>query len=1423
MRRVNKMQALRTFLLAALLTASLSCSTVFYSAKASGGQDTVSKSDAVTGSDMIIETIMEDVGSKRLLFKKNAVYNGSFRSELFEDELLIYDALYEQCITNRSNASVEIDFSGLGYTSDDSDCIRDMMKSAFFAFAYDHPEVYWIRSFSSSQWKSGGYITKLQITPTEAYPNAFDDIDVVYSGITAAVNEINSTRASASRYDTAKAIHDYICHHASYDYDVLSGGAYAGDHAEDQTVAPLFGGGRRGSKFVCEGYSESFKLLCDRFNVPCVHLLSENHAWNYVQMEDGNWYAVDVTWDDSTTIHYRYFLVGANTPDPSGVPFSQNHQELTYYFQSDTIEPFAYPPLSGEKYSIFDFWGDCAENGREISGYSEFWWKYNSLIPSGCDVNVSIDGTHLATVQMDNNRYFSYTLDTARYENGQHTVSAVYRGTDGTEITVSRTVVINNAVSGHFFGFWDWSEENPAVAGDFRVWLKQQNYGDTSNCDVNLYIDGKHRQTLYCDSDGFFSYVIDTTQLNNGVHLLKAVFRNTNDVEIEEEKYFRIENPSFTVWDWNQDNPTVSGTYKVWMKQEYCGSADDHDVNVYIDDVHYQTLLCDDNGFFSYDIDTAALSNGSHTFKAILRTKSGLEMTDVRDFTVQNGVTLTSIAVKNASETVMEGNQIQLLYTLIPSNASNVSVTWTSSDTSVATVSSEGLVKGIKAGTAVITVSAGELSAACTVTVQAKPVTYPVKLSKSALQLTITDNVQRPSALLSAKKPTSIRKVVWCSDNPEIATVTQSGRVTACASGKANIYCKSVTGEILSQPCEVSVRAFLIDTSDFFGNERFTVYNNVRCLPNTDSGTLDIFDSDYSTDQVIWKSSNPGVISIDKNGFYRCCGKKGTVTVTAVRGSVKTSIKLRAYQPTESLKLNYSDVSVYIGKSLTLKAIQSKGADEPVFWESLNASVVTVSPNGVLKGISQGTASIRAYTPGGRKTETTVHVRTRATGFTWVTVPAGMSPRSAVRYGIGVGSTKDLYASITSPANCNDTVTWTTSNQSVVSIDASLDNGNGVRVRGLKKGTANITAKTGSGKKITYTVSVVPQPAQQIVLNRNAVSLYKGAAVSLSARVLAKGSNDVVIWKSSDASVATVSESGRVTAVSQGTAQITAYSSFSGAVCDRATVYVMTKATGFTWDTVPNGMTPRSTVRYALGLDEEMDLAVNITAPENCNDTISWSTSNRGAVAVYDEYDANNVVRIRALKKGVATVTAKTGSGKKVTYQISVVDQGGQDILLNRHAAVIYKGNFLALSAKVTPKGNIVLWSSSDPDVARVDENGRITAVSNGTATITAYFSYQPGYYDQTEITVITKAASVDVSEASVSLAAGQSKVVTAAVSPAGCGDRLNWSSSNNAVATVTASENGSATIKAIKHGQCIVMVRTGSGKYKKITVTVTR
>ena len=95
------------------------------------------------------------------------------------------------------------------------------------------------------------------------------------------------------------------------------------------------------------------------------------------------------------------------------------------------------------------------------------------------------------------------------------------------------------------------------------------------------------------------------------------------------------------------------------------------------------------------------------------------------------------------------------------------------------------------------------------------------------------------------------------------------------------------------------------------------------------------------------------------------------------------------------------------------------------------------------------------------------------------------------------------------------------------------------------------------------------------------------------------------MWKSSDPAVATVDESGRVTGVSGGDVTITAYSALSGTPVDTASVHVMTRATGLTWGTVPDGMTPRSTVKYAIRTYDEKELSAVITAPAGCNDTIT--------------------------------------------------------------------------------------------------------------------------------------------------------------------------------------------------------------------------
>ena len=186
------------------------------------------------------------------------------------------------------------------------------------------------------------------------YANDYAQRGTVKSGLNSAVAAIRQSRSSEQRYDTVKAIHDYICNNASYDSDAVSGDFYT--YGAAYTAAPLFGGGTRGKKFVCEGYAKAMKMLCKRFDIPCALVSgnagsqSEPHMWNYVQMEDGNWYAVDATWDDQSKVIYNYFLVGSDTKVSKDEILSQNHVSSGYVMTTRTQDPMAYPSLSSDKY-----------------------------------------------------------------------------------------------------------------------------------------------------------------------------------------------------------------------------------------------------------------------------------------------------------------------------------------------------------------------------------------------------------------------------------------------------------------------------------------------------------------------------------------------------------------------------------------------------------------------------------------------------------------------------------------------------------------------------------------------------------------------------------------------------------------------------------------------------------------------------------------------------------------------------------------------------------------------------------------------------------------------------------------------------------------------------------------------------------------
>lgn len=99
---------------------------------------------------------------------------------------------------------------------------------------------------------------------------------------------------------------------------------------------------------VCEGYSRAFKLICDELDIPCILITGRgngaNHMWNYVQLEDGAWYAVDVTWNDTANTD-DYLVVGADT-------FSEDHSTNGIFIQNGQNEAFVYPELSETAYTV---------------------------------------------------------------------------------------------------------------------------------------------------------------------------------------------------------------------------------------------------------------------------------------------------------------------------------------------------------------------------------------------------------------------------------------------------------------------------------------------------------------------------------------------------------------------------------------------------------------------------------------------------------------------------------------------------------------------------------------------------------------------------------------------------------------------------------------------------------------------------------------------------------------------------------------------------------------------------------------------------------------------------------------------------------------------------------------------------------------
>ena len=290
----------------------------------------------------------------------------NFYDQLDEGQKTIYDALKDISPTSKQvnitlNQPVTFKAAGTNPTPKEKQAaiaeVSHRVQGALDALLKDFPELFWLKFGQdgctyemqmSGKPLSGGYLFSIKsITFNTVIMNTYAPIkDTIVSTLNNVVQSFPVV--GQSRFEKVLSIHDELANRIAYDK------TFSFERAYDAYGALVDG------LAVCEGYSEAFKLLCDKNSIPCVLVVGTGitsavpgpHMWNMVQMEDGKWYGVDVTWNDQTEDHgkifYDFFLVGKNTKDTSfgNKMFYKSHQASGFISDTENSMEFGYPLLS---------------------------------------------------------------------------------------------------------------------------------------------------------------------------------------------------------------------------------------------------------------------------------------------------------------------------------------------------------------------------------------------------------------------------------------------------------------------------------------------------------------------------------------------------------------------------------------------------------------------------------------------------------------------------------------------------------------------------------------------------------------------------------------------------------------------------------------------------------------------------------------------------------------------------------------------------------------------------------------------------------------------------------------------------------------------------------------------------------------------
>lgn len=730
-----------------------------------------------------------------------------------------------------------------------------------------------------------------------------------------------------------------------------------------------------------------------------------------------------------------------------------------------------------------------------------------------------------------------------------------------------------------------------------------------------------------------------------------------------------------------------------------------------------------------------------------------------------------------------------------------------------------GLFRAVKEGTAVVEINIKKYENGVAVSTELRYVTIKVidklALSKSADSINVGSTTQ-VTAIPTSTDTTKASNVTWKSADESIATVEWDASsfdsslnvtITGISKGKTTIYAyQTVNGVIKVASMEINV------TIPVDGITLSEPQNGKSHLTMYLGQTLTIYaDLQYSDNNVpdntelIWEASgsaqaqslialNPVITS----GVHQSCDITaqglGNTTLTVYSKDNSKIVNLDIFITERPTSIELSDTNVVVPMSQGQYQLTgyvhsaTDGCEQSIIWTSLNTNVVTVDPNtGLVTLVAPGTTEICA----------TSEVDPSITAYCHFEVAQDV-------YGIkldktqltfNVGDTYRLTATV-NPDNAYDkTMIWTSSNPSVVSVESNNNTYENL-LTAVGSGSATIFVETNDGGFMAYCNVRVLQPVTGITLSNTEMTVRKGTEFYLNATVTPDTADDkTIVWSTSDPTIATVSDEGKVISVGVGQCIITATNPASKVEAS-CTVIVLEPLTGLSLNTYYQNMV-KGTKFVLLPIVEP-------STASNKNVTF-WSSDND--IATVDDKGV-----ITAVKGGTCEIVVTTEEGNFSQKCVITVKEYVTSIKLSDEKRYLNYGSSYTLSATVEPdtatdKG--IIWSSSNESVLTVNQFGTVTGVGYGTAVVTATAADGSGVSASCIIQVIKPVTKISLSESKITLYVGDVFHLVSTVEPADASvKKLEWTSSDPTVAKVY--DDGD--VEAVGVGRCKVYATSTDG-----------